>query len=69
MIVLIVLCSQIDVIIIIIIFNTGNNNNNNDNNVIIIIIVIKVELFLTKVNTVNALFVSDALRSSDQWCI
>ena len=37
--------------------------------IIIIIIVIKAEIFLTNINTVNALFVFDALWGSDQWCI
>ena len=62
MLVLIVLCSQIDVIIIIliiliiiIIIITIIMK------IIIIIIVIKAELFLTNINTVNALFVFDAL--------
>ena len=58
MLVLIVLCSQIDVIIIILIIIIIIILIMK---IIIIIIVIKAELFLTNINTVNALFVFDAL--------
>ena len=59
MLVLIVLCSQIDVIIIILIIIIIIIII--IMKIIIIIIVIKAELFLTNINTVNALFVFDAL--------